>query len=260
LELLNTGANAVHQISNTPGFNNAHANAISAQQYINTAGAADGAALVATSDMGFINVTKFQQTGIAAGTFATLGSTYLRVAGTFDVAGWDSAVGVQNWSGQSQTATIAPAATVLEQTKAFAVDGQMQGELGGMPTGFYFSYARAAGVTAAEQAAGVLPNVYNAGTLTRSSLNIDAEIGLVPEVVTVGAAIRRGKAGVADAAGANATDNAIYLTATYKIQQNMLARLSYTTNSGSYWVSNGVNGTTDLIGSKTTTINVYTLF
>lgn len=263
LETLNTGANAVHQISNTPGFNSAHANAISAQQYINTAGLADGAAFVATSDMGFVNVTKFNQTGIAAGTFGSLGSTYLRVAGTFDLVGWDSALGVQSWSGQSLTATVAPAVAVLAQTKGTAIDGQMQGDLGGMPAGFYFSYARAPGVTAAELAAGVLPNTYNAlGTLTRSSFNIDAEIGVVPEVVTVGAAIRRGKSGVADAVtGSNLTDNAIYLTATYKIQQNMLARLSYTTNSGSYWVSNAAHtGTTDTIGSKTTTINVYTLF
>jgi hypothetical protein len=261
LETLNTGANAVHQISNTPGFNGAHANAISAQQYIGTAGLADGAAFVGTSDMGFFNVTKFNQTGIAAGTFGSLGSTYLRLAGTFDLAGWDSALGVQSWSGQSLTATVAPAVAVLAETKGSAIDGQMQGAFGDMPTGFYFSYARAP----ASQGAitpGLIMNTYNAGTLTRSSFNIDAEIGVVPEVVTVGAAIRRAKSGVADAVtGANLTDNAIYLTATYKIQQNMLARLSYTTNSGSYWVSNATHtGTTDVIGSKTTTINVYTLF
>src|SRR5512135_1094767 len=85
MELLNTGANAVQQMSNTPGFNSAHAMAISAQQYINTAGHADGAALVATSDMGFINLTKYQQSGIDQAAGASLGSTYLRIAGTFSL-------------------------------------------------------------------------------------------------------------------------------------------------------------------------------
>lgn len=277
MELLNTGANAVHQISNTPGFNGAHANAISAQQYIGTAGLADGAAIVATSDIGFINVTKFQQTGIAAGTFASLGSTYLRAAGTFDLAGWDAGLGVQSWSGQSLTATAGAlvtaagvatpaAAAVLAQTKATAIDGQIQGDLGGMPTGFYVTYARAPASpnALAGAAAGALANTYNIGSLTRSSFNVAGEVGVVPEVVSVGAAIRRGKSGIADAANANTTDNAIMLTASYKIQQNMLARLSYTKNSGSYWnlpsaaaplLTNAQN-----TGSTTTTINVYTLF
>ncbi len=76
---------------------------------------------------------------------------------------------------------------------------------------------------------------FNAGNMTRSSFNVDAEIGIIPEVATIGAAIRRGKAGVADAAGSNATDNAYYLTATYKVAQNMLARLSYVNQSGTYW-------------------------
>jgi hypothetical protein len=280
MELLNTGANAVHQISNTPGFNGAHANAISAQQYINTAGLADGIALVGTHSLGFVNLTKFQQTGIAAGTFATLGSTYARLAGTFDLGSWDAGVGAQSWSGQSLTATAGPVivgaaitpapAPVLAETKAFALDGQIQGDLGGMPTGFYVTYARAPASpnALAGAAAGALANSYNTGSLTRSSFNVAAEIGVVPEVVTVGAAIRRGKSGVdvGRAAGladnlVNATDNAIMFTASYKIQQNMLARLSYTKSSGSFWTSNvAATGTTDLIGSQTTTVNVYTLF
>jgi hypothetical protein len=269
MELLNTGANAVQQISNTPGFNGAHTNAISAQQYISTAGTATGAAIVANNDFGFINLTKYDLTGIAAGAPATLGSTYLRVVATFDMAGWDSAVGVQSWSGQSWDGVVG-APSVLVQTKATAIDGQMQGTLGEMPTGFYFSYAKAPASTV-----GGLQNVYaadpnaaafavanpaatplTAGTLDRSSFNIDAEVGVIPEVVTLGAAIRRGKSGVADATGANLSDNAYFLTATYKIAQNMLARLSYTSQSGGYWDQIHTNA----IGSKTTTINLYTLF
>jgi len=258
MELLNTGANAVQQMSNTPGFNSEHTMAISAQQFISTSGRADGAAFVATSDMGFLNLTKYQQSGIDQGAGASLGSTYLRVAGTLALGGWDAGLGIQSWSGQSWDG----AALALIQTKATAIDGQMQGMLGEMPTGFYFSYAKAP-----KSDAGGLINAYsvdpNAGvtgvgaTLDRSSFNIDAEVGVVPEVLTVGAAIRRGKSGVADAVtGENLTDNAIYLTTTYKVSQNMLARLSYTTQSGGYW--NAAN--TNAVGSKTTTINLYTLF
>jgi hypothetical protein len=260
MELLNTGANAVHQMSNTPGFNGAHANAMSAQQYIGTAGAADGIAIVATNPMGFVNITKFQQTGIATGAFASLGSTYLRVAGTFDLGSWDAGVGIQNWRGQSlNVSLLAP----LAATKATAIDAQLQGALGTMPTGFYASYAKAQAVL--DPITGANTNTYSVGgLLDRSSLNLSGEIGVVPERATLGVAARLlGKSGVADASGANTKDNAIMLTASYKIEQNMLARLTYTKSRGSYWDQpNAAPGLTNAqaIGSTTTTINVYTLF
>jgi hypothetical protein len=266
-EYLNTGANAIHSISNTVGNALAGGNefiqAISAQQYINTATAADGVAAVANSDMGFINITKFQGTGIATGQAASLGSTYLRVAATFDLAGWDSALGVQSWQGSSLntgTALVADPVTgalvtpgvlpAMAVTKATAIDGQMQGTLGDMPTGFYFSYAKAPVSTTG------VANAYNAGTADRSSFNVDAEIGVVPEVATIGAAIRRGKSGVAAGSSTNASDNAYYLTATYKIQQNMLARLSYVAQSGDLWTTAYAN----TVGSRTTAVNLYVLF
>ena len=100
-EVLNTGANVVHQMSATPGLNGAHSAALSAQQFIGTAGSATGLAFVANNPMGFINLTKYDQTGIAGGTLAVLGSTYIRVAGMFDLAGWDAGAGIQIWSGNS---------------------------------------------------------------------------------------------------------------------------------------------------------------
>ncbi|MGB8517831.1 MAG: hypothetical protein WCD45_08075, partial [Gallionella sp.] len=165
---------------------------------------------------------------------------------------------------------VAAIAQIQQQTKATAIDGQMQGEMGGMPVGFYATYATAP----ASPNPGILNNTYNGGTLTRSSFNLAAEVGVVPGVATVGAAIRRGNSGVADATGANATDNAIYLTATYKIQQNMMARLSYVNQSGSFWnqsaagsfsAANGVVGVAgqtnaQFIGTSTTMLNMYVLF
>ena len=275
-EYLNTGANAIHSITNTVGDalgngaigqKNEFINAVSAQQYIGTATAADGIAAVANSDMGFVNITKYNQSGMATGQQASLGSTYARVAGLFDLAGWDSALGFQSWSGSSlndngatalNAATLPAGGAVMMQSKAWAIDGQMQGTLGEMPTGFYFSYARAPAAATNEA-----QNAFNGGQLTRSSFNVDAEIGVIPEVATIGAAIRRASSGV-DAGvaaggaptGSNMSDNAIYLTATYKVAQNMLARLSWVKQSGDYWTAS----TTAQLGSQTTAINMYVLF
>ena len=276
METLNTGANAIHSMSNTVGPNSTFSGAISAQQYIGTATGATGIGLVVTSDKGFFNLTKYSQMDIAnsGGNAAALGSTYLRLVTTFDLAGWDAGFGIQNWSGASSFTTdgtnlalIIPASGftvgsggVIQQTKASAIDGQIQGQIGDMPLGIYASYARAPATT------GVI-NTYNGGTMTRSSFNIAAELGVLPGIATIGAAVRQGKSGVAElVTNANTTDNAVYLTATYKLQQNMMARLSYVSNTGSYWSqandpANRANGTNkEVLGSKTTMMNMYVLF
>ena len=272
MEVANTGANAVHSITNTVGPTGEFINAVSAQQYINTAGNATGLGFVANSDMGLINITKYQQTGISTGAYASLGSTYARVLGTFDMAGWDTAIGAQNWSGASmktpgtaQVGTILATPGVMAATKAWAVDGQMQGTLGGMPVGFYASYARAPAVMEGGLNVNTFQDANGGGnaTLTRSSFNIDAELGVVPEVATIGAALRRGKSGIADAGGNNLSDNAIYLTATYKLQQNMLARLSWVKQSGGYWDNQNTTGggtNAQVMGTQTTELNMYVLF
>ncbi len=255
-ETMNTGANAIHSITNTVGQNNnQYINAVSAQQYIGTGAAATGASIVATSDMGFINVTKFVPVGpagagVAGGAAgnnitAPLTDTYLRLAVMGDVGGWDAGVGIQRWDGSS--------AVAAGSTKATAVDAQMQGAVGSMPLGIYLTWAKAPVSTGTTPA-----NLFNAGPFDRSAFNIAAEIGVVPEKVTVGAALRQGKAGVADANGANATDNAIYLTATYKLAQNLLTRLSYVKQSGTYW--DAATGNSALFGSQSYTLNLYALF
>lgn len=273
-ELLNTGANAVHQMSGVGGFNGAHSSALSAQQYIGTGAAATGLALVASKPEGFVNLTKYYQigtgdltgsnsTGSGSAMGAGMDSTYLRVAGFFDVAGWETGVGIQSWSGSSlcldtvalscDVVTPSVAGGVITSTKATAIDAQMQGDWRNMPVGLYASYAKA-------PFDAVVTNTYNmGGTLDRSSFNVSGEVGVVPGIATLGAAIRRGQSGVDDGTGANAADNAIMLTATYKLSQNMMASLSYTTASGSYWTANS-NANTLATGSKTVTANMFTLF
>jgi len=275
-EYLNTGANAIHSITNDVGFQNQFINAVSAQQYIGTSGAATGAAIVANGTWGFVNVTKFHQVGpgqiggpgntqaaLQPGTGAMLGSTYLRLAATFDLAGWDAAAGVQNWSGSS-TSLAGPG---MSETKANAVDFQMQGAAGEMPLGIYVTWASAPAPTLDGNGNPVASTYNPGGTDARSAINVAAELGVIPERVTVGAAIRSGKSGqtVNDAGGnvlsTNASDNAIMLTATYKFYQNQLVRLSYVHQSGDYWDGyvGGVNNS-DAMGATSYRLSLYSLF
>ena len=265
-EELNTGANAVHTMLFIGGdFNGSVAPVLSAQQYIGTGAAATGLAFVVNNPSYFVNLTKFNQVGPAdlGGASAALTSTYLRAAGIFDVAGWDTAVGVQSWSGSSTVvdftdvvtggvAEITPGFTLME-TKAWAIDGQMQNTLGnGMPLGIYVTYA-----SAAAPEAGGPDNAFNSGGKeAKTSFNIAAELGVIPEKATIGFGIRRGKSGQAYNGSSNATDNAYLLEGSYKLAQNMLLNLVYTSQSGDYW--DAVN--TAAIGSKQTVLNLATIF
>lgn len=259
-ELLNTGANIVHQMSPAAGLNGAHSEALSAQQFIGTAGSATGLAFVANSSMGFINLTKYDQSGITGGTLAGLGSTYIRVAAIFDLAGWDAGAGIQIWRGNSAAHTAGTYA--YSDTRATSVDGQMQGRMVDLPVGFYASYASAPAGTNTynmDPAKAVVGNTVGSGaygTATKSSFNISAEVGVIPEKATLGAAVRFGKSGVKVGGASNASDNAITLLATYKVAQNMLASFSVTSASGGYWDAAHQNA----LGSATTTINLFTLF
>ncbi len=272
-EELNTGANAIHTMLFIGGDQNGSVGgALSAQQYIGTAAAATGVAIVVNNPGYFVNLTKFNQFGPGNLNFtgAAMTSTYLRVAGMFDVAGWDSGVGVQSWSGSSAevifettdplTGVGTPGSIAITDTKAFAIDGQMQNTLANnMPLGIYVTYARAP-----KPDAGGNDNKFNSGgTDTKSSFNIAAELGVIPEKVTVGFGIRRGKSGLnevdslgAPIAGTNATDNAILLEGSYKLAQNMLLNLVYTRQSGGNWGSFNTAAT----GSTQTTINLATIF
>jgi len=257
-EELNTGANAIHTMLFVGGdFNGSVAPALSAQQYIGTAQPATGAALVLNNANYFVNVTKFHGVGTndLGGVGAALTSTYLRAAFIFDMAGWDSAVGVQSWSGVSTDSTT----TALATTKATAIDGQMQGAVGNMPLGIYASFARApVAVNSIFNAAddGTGTGTMVAGTDTKSSFNISAELGVIPEKATIGFGIRRGKSGQAMAGTNNATDNAILLEGSYKLAQNMLLNLVYVSQSGGYWDA----ANTSAHGSKETLVNLAVIW
>jgi hypothetical protein len=93
----------------------------------------------------------------------------------------------------------------------------------------------------------------------RSSFNVSAEVGVLPEVATLGVGFRSGKSGINSGslvAGANDTDNAFLLAGTYKLQQNMMLQLVYTKQSGVFWSAANAAA----LGSTQTAINLATLF
>ena len=233
MEVLNTGAVAVHL------FNQSDMKAISAQQYINTATPANGGALVASNDNLFFNVAKWGANS-GAGTSGAPTSNYVRGAYlTSIIPGFDSAIGFQSWSGTSVQNTpnpgaIPPVALLglstngALNTKAAAIDAQMMGDVAGMPLTLILSAADAPGSANSGSV-----NLFNQGLLSRRSANFGAELGVIPNVATVQFGLCRAYSGVQDAAtGANLTDNAVMLGATYAFALNVRAELTYSRYSG----------------------------
>ena len=238
-ETLNTGAVAVQRMVPMPGVNanDAHIKANSAAQYLGTNTGAQGGSFVVNNDHYFVNVGKYAIIS-ALGTntrSASMGMSYARAAGIFDVAGFDSAVGVQLFRGDDaglpNAATGIPAG-VKKATEATIIDGQMQGKVGNMPLGVYLSVGFAPAVNDAT----VAGNYFNSGNVqTARSTNLGVQIGVVPNVATMMAAIRQAKNGNVDTNGDAMTDNALMIGATYNMSVNVELSLSYTAQSGTAW-------------------------
>jgi hypothetical protein len=262
-ETLNTGAVAVQRMVPMPGVNanDAHIRANSAAQYLGTATGAQGASFVVNNDHYFVNVGKYAilTTGIGANTRGgSMGMSYARAAGMFDVAGFDSAIGVQMFRGDDaglpNPATGVPTA-IKTATEATIVDGQVQGKVGNLPVGVYLSVGMAPAVTDTNFGG----NHFNSlNQVTARSSNLAVQVGVVPGVATLMAAVRQGHNGGVDANGDALTDNAIMVGATYNLAINVEASLSYTTQSGTAWDANPVTG--EPAGKTVTTLMLQAMF
>ncbi|MGA7749055.1 MAG: hypothetical protein WCA63_02810 [Gallionella sp.] len=273
-ELFNTGAVAVHL------FNQQDMSAISAQQYINTATPASGAAFVASSKTWFVNFSKWMPDTInghqnnpgdpGAGSPT---SNYLRIATTPGgfISGFDLGIGAQFWNGTSSTMQSAYANGPLAgtyETKAAAIDAQLLGDVGEdvgeLPLTLIVSYA-----TAPANAPGAITsNLFNQGTDTRKSFNIGAELGVIPNKATIQLGIRKARSGQEqfDAtgvaiAGTNASDNAIMLGATYSLALNVRAEITFSKYSGDAYGAGAQAAAAatpyPYVGDRLTTVNVW---
>ncbi len=198
----------------------------SAMQYIHgDAGTASGTAIVVHNDMGFINYTKFSSSfapGAGGGWVPStnFGQSYIRVAATPNVAGFDMLVGGGVMSGTS----FGNLSATETETKLSFFDLQAQGQLAGMEASLYVQNATAAACTTA----GVTCE-YNGGGITAKDITastIGGEVSVIPHALTVGAAYRSATT------NANKSDNAITLTAVYDLVQNVALHVDYSMYSG----------------------------
>lgn len=249
MEYLNTGATSIHRLMGKAGPQRQHINVTSARQYVAPEGGGTGLSVnVAASNYMFAVARETNVgPGVAGGTRGVgLPYQYVRAVGLFDVAGWDAGVGIQSFSGTGVDAPNA-ATGILTSQKATIIDGQLQGEMAGMPVGFYASYGSAPASTG-------IVNTYNGGANNKTSLNVAAEFGVLPGKATLQVALRSGSQALV-AAGQNLNDNAVMVGATYELAQNMSLSLHYTAQSGSFWSTQVAP-----IGQNATTLLLETLF
>lgn len=234
-ELLNTGAVRNVRI-------NEHRSETSAQQYIGTATAATGAAIVAWHPMFFANVTRWTPNHAGDASGQKLSSTYLRAAFTPNVGEWELGAGVQSWSGTSKDAT----GVASVRTKAWAVDFQAQGAIGSYPLGIYLTHANAAGTSTGS----TTPNLFNANPDDKKATAILGEFGFLPGKATVQLAYRWADTG---SAAANSKDNAWTVGATYQIAQNAQLQVQHTSRNKGGAANVGRYAGSETPGSSQTT-------
>jgi len=217
-----------------------HRDGISAHQYVGMgAGAASGIALVAHTDMGYINVSRFAPNlWFGDGSSTRPESTAVSIAVTPTVMDFAIVAGVDYLTGSSietsdsfdaTTTPVTPGGTVYtrKDTNAVGVSAQAHGELAGMEAGFYASWAKAA--AGAE-------SLYAKEDGARKAFALGADFTVIPHTLSLGAAYRGASTG---AAGSN--DDAVTLTAVYDLAQNVAFHAdwsSYKDNQG----KNGANG------------------
>lgn len=240
-ELLNTGANRMQRVLE-------HRTQTSAQQYIGTSGAAQGFAFVAANDMGFINYSLWGPTHASSTDFSPFMS-YIRVAATPQVEGWDIGVGGQLWSGAGKAN-----GTTYLKADAWAIDAQLQGDVG-MPLGVYVAYG-----DAKKKGAGDFTNQFNSSeTKDKKAWSIVAELGIIPGKTTVSAGYLAGQ----DRSATGATDNnykqnATTLGVNYLLTQNVELQLNHSFLSGNYYDLAANNEQSD--GDSLTTLMLFAGF
>ncbi|HXY05045.1 MAG TPA: hypothetical protein VEI05_00740 [Burkholderiaceae bacterium] len=247
LEVMNTGANAVHL------FNQQNLPLLSAQQYLNTGTPARGLDFIASNEYFFAvaGLWGADDNNAPPTNTGNLSSNYLRVVGfPHLIPNMDFGIGAQLWSGRSNSTGNVPG-TVMNSpgafipnpvavpptpqpqagqfdTKAWAVDAQLLGNLYDLPFIVITSYALAPSSGAPSGIPeGFQGNLFNPGTASRYSFNVGMEQTIVRNLVTAQVAGRWAHSGFALGPTSNATDNAWMLAATYSFALNVRAELSY---------------------------------
>lgn len=197
-----------------------HRKDISAQQYLNTDGAATGVAFVVLHEMGYINVSRYAPAFTAKNNTAqTLTATYARIAATPTIAGWAINTGVQSWSGTVVAGGANQNATDIKPN-ALAVDFQAFGEVAGMETGIYATWGRTPTDSSSTEG-------FDAD---RNAMTVGADFSVIPHVLHLGAAYRTATRNAS--AATSLKDNSITGMAIYDLTQNVALHVNHSMRSG----------------------------
>jgi hypothetical protein len=242
-ELLNTGAQRFQRVGEDRA-------ALMAQQYLGLgAGEAEGFAFVAANEMGFVNVSLWAP---IHGSFAMKSlAPYVRAALTPSLGNWDTGFGVQYFSGKAKEddLSLATGNTVEHETDGWAIDGQIQGEVAGMPLGVYAAYGETPGSTPADP-----DSWFNTSAFDRSAWSIHGQLGVLPGKATVILGYRSADRGTANWE----EDNALTLGGTYQLAQNVQVQLNHVEFSGNRFDSDNPNAPTS--GDRRTTLMLFSAF
>lgn len=194
---------------------------IPAQQYVGLNGtAATGIVLYGASDMFFVNASLWGPSHSDAIPSGLNLAQYIRAAVTPNLGGWDIALGLQYWGGETKLGELASETYVVQGT---AIDAQAQGEVAGMPLGIYLT-------TATVPKAGTDGKNYAiaASAADKSATSISANLGIIPNKASIGLGYRTGKNG----ATTKEKEDAMNIALIYKLAQNVKVQLDYATMSG----------------------------
>ena len=187
-----------------------HRKEISAYQYVGIGqGAATGLAFLARNDMGYINYTRYNPE------FASNGAqtaSAIELALTPTIADFATVLTLDILSGKAHVGTTAGKADY----KGTGFTAQGHGEVAGMETGLYMTYAK-----------GDVAGAFGDKTAT----TFGADFTVIPHTLSIGAAIR-------SASNAGVNDNATTFTAVYDLAQN----IAIVANVTKYSKVQGANG------------------
>jgi hypothetical protein len=234
-ELLNTGAQRFQRVGEDRA-------ALMAQQYLGLgAGEAEGFAFVAANEMGFVNVSLWAP---IHGSFAVEGlAPYVRAAWTPSIGNWDAGFGFQYYSGEAKEddGSSVTGNVVEYATEGWAIDGQMQGEIAGMPLGVYAAYGETPGEP---------DSIFNSSAFDRSAWSIHGQLGVLPGKATLILGYRAADRGTPT----GDEDNALTLGGTYQLAQNAQVQLNHVERSGSRY------DTPQAAGDRQTTLMLFSAF
>jgi hypothetical protein len=238
-ELLNTGAQRFQRVGEDRS-------ALMAQQYLGLgAGEAEGFAFVAANEMGFVNVSLWAP---IHGSFAVEGlAPYVRAALTPSIGSWDTGFGFQYFSGEAEEddGSSVTGNLVEYATEGWAIDGQMQGEVGKMPLGVYAAY----GETPADP-----DSIFNSSVFDRTAWSIHGQLGVLPGKATLILGYRSADRGTANWE----EDNALTLGGTYQLAQNVQVQLNHVERSGNRFDAD--NPSPPTTGDRQTTLMLFSAF